>query len=509
MRFIKFFIFGSLLTFFVMVITNIFLGMGSNSGLTQDYILNIIFSIMFVLLFGVFITGLFFFLTKIKRNKTKHFFIVIAVLSVILQIMLVLFIPAGLHTDMLTVFDNAKNFLNGNFSAFNVGNYLSRYPNNIGYTLFVSGILSFFKNSILIVRLVNVIFTTLTMFYTYLLFIKMFPRFKEYSLSVYAIAFLFVPAILMNNLFYGDISSISFCVIGVYYAMRYVETSKYRYLLLSSLLIMLGNFMRGSGVIFLGAIIVYFIFQFILSDTKPFIKLKGFVSIVVLIAFFCLPVQVFDFVGLQTGIIKEPIYTHSIPIVSWVEMGIPGNGSLGRWNNDNNKIVKETGYDKNKATDLIFAKLSDKLVEKGPIQSVVDYYDKMMYLWSDGSFEAEFYGMPTGKASKNFKYLYQTPISKYINQNQDFTLILQWIFKYSYLWLLIFASAYLIFTIKRKKFEFEIGVYLIGGFILFYLFWEIKIRYIFGVYPFLLIIALAGLSEVVDKLRRWRFNRKS
>ncbi len=453
---------------------------------------------VFLLLFIFFSVG--HILTQFNEKKT-----ILTILSIYftVQVLYILMFPVNAYEDAAIVEGFAREFLHGKFSSLEVGNYLGYYPNNIGITLLFSFLYLLFPDNLLTLRFCNVIFSTLTSWLTYKLYKELFPDERNSSCGILLMTVCFLPAIILNNLTYGDTISTSLCTAGLLNSVKFVKTSHMKYMLCTALLFMLGNFTRSVALLFLLAVLVYWTLnsKFLRSTLN---SKKVIAGIILAILVFSLPLRLFSFIGFKSGIIAEPVGTHANPVWRWINIGFPSDSKLGYWDGGRNTTIFVSRYkcDPKKASRYFIHDVIDKYQTLGIKNTLKGYAKKTFWTWTEGTYNVNFYGLSQTLKPENFK-LYDTPLIKYAEPDDAiFRGALDW-YLHTCNWItLALVAYYLWYCIRYKDFKAELLVYTILFYLGFYFFWEVKSRYLFGLYPILIILSYNSIGLIVKKGQR-------
>lgn len=461
---------------------------GDKPGWVKEDPVSLALTVLILLLIFLFIYKLG---DMLERFTRKQAVFMVLYLSVILQVLVILYLPAIQFADQNVVNQISMRILDGNFADFRQKGYLNRYPNNIGISVFLAMIYKVFPQSLLVPKLLNVALSTITSYLIFRIYEETdFPK-RNNGYGILIFSGFFPPMLLLNNLVYNDIIATTFFVGSVYNAIRYVKTQKWQHLVYAGALIICGDFFRQVGILLLIAITLYFIVK-----KLNFIKTILFLGIVLILC--KLPLFVLNNYLMDTGKIKEPIGKNSIPIHMWLHMGMNPK-SMGYWDNfySYNVYIKEGNYNKEKSIEL-YTDMIKKNIEESGIEGLASLYlKKNVWLWTEGTYQAEYYGIGS------WGYLYRTYFTDLLGGNQWFRDLTRWGLHASNLLMLGLVLAGLLHSVlKRHKYPFVLAAIVLLGFIGFYTLWEIKPRYIYVTYPYLILMSYYGLSFVADKLSR-------
>ena len=452
----------------------------------QDTILLIV---TVILLLGIFIL-VYRLSEKLGRFGRKQVVWTILYLSLVIQVLYILYLPAKQFADQNIVNQISLDMINGKFTAFQKKGYLYQYPNNVGITLLLTIIYRIFLNSLLVPKLLNVVFSSATAYLVFRTYEETCRPEDGKGYGILLFAGFFPPMILLNNLVYNDIIATTLFAGVVFEAVRYVRIKKLRHLILAGLYIISGNFLRQVGIILLIAATLYFAIKRIRT-----IKILAFFVIVIIVC--RLPMTAVNYYLLHTGKISEPIGLNSIPIHMWINMGM-NEKKFGYWDNAQslNIYMREGGWDKAKSTDIYMTMIKQNIQEKGILRIARVYAKKDIWLWTEGTYQAEYYGIGS------WGYLYPTFATKLFTNNNLLRDYARWILHTTNYLMLALSCVGLIRSIRKKShYPLILPAIVLLGFIGFYTIWEIKPRYIYLIYPYLILMAYHGLGIVSDGLK--------
>jgi hypothetical protein len=461
---------------------------GDKPGWMKEDPVSLILTVMILLLLFILVYKLGKFLDKLSRRQALF---TVLYISAIIQVLVILYLPAIQFADQNAVNQIAMRVLEGNFADFRHKGYLNRYPNNIGITIFLTMIYKVFPNSLLVPKLLNVVLSSITSYLMFRIYEEAdFTKYnKGYGILIFA--GFFPPMLLLNNLVYNDIIATTFFVWSVFNAIRYVKTRKWQQLVYAGALIIAGDFFRQVGILILLSITLYFIIKKV-----HIVKTLIFIGAIFVLCKF--PLFVLNNYLLDTGKIGEPIGKNAIPVHMWLHMGM-NERSMGYWDNfySYNVYIKEGNWNKEKSTEL-YTDMIKKNVEENGIAGLAELYlKKNIWLWTEGTYQAEYYGIGS------WGYLYPTFFTSLLDNNQSVRDIVRWILHASNILMLGLVCIGLIHSVVKKyKYPFILSAIVLLGFIGFYTLWEIKPRYIYVTYPYLILMSYYGLNIVMNKLSK-------
>jgi len=412
-------------------------------------------------------------------------------LSLAVQVLYIILLPADQFADQTAVNRIALELINGNFSAFQRGGYLYQYPNNIGITLLLSVVYRLFPQSMLVPKLLNAVCSTVTSWLVMRIYEESIPGRRGRSYGILLLSGFFLPTLLLNNLVYDDIYASTLFAAAVYYAIRFSKSRKWRHLVWTGLFIALGNFLRHLGLIFLIAAVLFLV----LEKAGP---LKIMVLAGMTLLLFRLPMAWVNSWLLDKEQIREPVGKNSVPIHMWIHMGM-NEERFGYWDNSfsYNIYLREGGLNKEKSAKIYSGLIKEKLQGDKLIKTVKVYIRKNLWLWTEGTYQAEYYGIGS------WGYLYPTFASRYLEHNEPARDWVRWIMHAGNFLVLLLALYGLAADLREgKSYPLILPAIVFLGFVGFYTLWEIKPRYIYPASPYLVLMCYYGLSRLAGRYFR-------
>ena len=176
-----------------------------------------------------------------------------------------------------------------------------------------------------------------------------------------------------------------------------------------------------------------------------------------------------------------------LPIASWLYMGL----------NTEEFGFQDNSHDENRTMEDVVVRL--KSYSPNTIFQLA--VKKTFWTWTDGTYQAERYGLGTYAENETDKFAYKTPLTSYaLNPGTGmYDLLETWMHAQYY----VLAGLAIIGAYKvRKDRRWDTIVLLFVGFFLFYLIWEIKSRYIFSLYPFMYMFGYMAFRRETDIVKR-------
>ncbi len=410
--------------------------------------------------------------------------ICLLLLSVYLQISAILLFQIKLTADWEVVYGISQKLSMGDLTSIQKGGYLFAYPNNLGLTIYFVIVNFITNNNIFIIRLLNVLWAVLTTILLNKLYKEFYPSKSEAEKSrFYIFTVFFIPALFMSNLVYNEVLSTMLFLGAVYETSKFVETKRNIDLMGAIIFLSFANFIRGIGLLFLISILTYlFIFKI---NWKYLLAFSVFTFVG-----FSLPLQIVNLAYFKTGRIAEPIGKNSVPISKWIHLGL-NETYFGYWDQGESYSIyaNDADWKKEKANSIFVENIKDKLNSYGIQGTLGIYFKKLVWLWTEGTYQSVYLGM---SHSSPGGYVAETPISRTFDEHENYREIFKTPMYFANLASLVIIFLFLAIEIYRGRwrvFDKEIILILIIlSFILFYLIWEVKPRYIYPVYPYLLLM---------------------
>ena len=450
--------------------------------------------VLSVMIYFIIVIILYKLLSKFNHNKIKK---TICIIGCFLCLLTVFLIPVAPYADQAAMVGIANNILNGNFIDFAKNEYLSLYPFNTGYVMFLipfAYVANLFSiNAGVLVKIANVVFTTLTGYYLAKIFENYFKEKAKYSILLLIIFFTSISILTMNNLVYGDIPGIFFFILSIYFFMK-ENDNKTRDYILSFVFCAIGNIFRNIGLILLIALILH-----LLATSKTKYKhlafsLVGFVFVY------------FGFSLLQSVLFSKsfPYGSDGMPVFSWIQMGF--SGEVGYWvGYEILDIWKSDAYTNQEKVQMYIDNIVSLLKEM-KLEGFIELMSrKMHYLFGEGTFQIILYGLGEEETILYNGYgawYYQTFMTDLLKNGSP---LKNNLVDYAYTWNM-FAMILSVISILKNIKKKNIMITFFAGLIAFYCLWEIKARYIFTLLPIYIFLITDVLSSVLEiKL----FNKKA
>ena len=436
---------------------------------------------------------------RVAAGRTFWLFTVITLAAGTAYVLMTQLSPGS---DPAKVYEVAMQWRQGDFSAFQEGGYLFRYP-------FQSGIIFFFyllsflfgEGNYVGPQMLNVICLAVI----YGLLAKLFPlsgdveevgggKFRGLQPAVYLSLLVWTPLAFYVTYLYGILPGMALSLGAVCFALRYLSTRKYRYIAAASLCMGLATVIKMNCLIYLIAIACFLVYDAIdlLFLSKGEHRRKWAVSLL-FIACMGLSVVVCGKVNdrLVERITGQELGEGEV-MLSWVVMGLqeaplgPGgyNGYIG-------DVFTACHYDTEQITavsledlNIIMTKMSENPLDEG----VSFFARKTAFQWNDPTFICL-----DRTRGRNGAVTMPVWLKSLIYGRGGVYLSI--LLNYMQTLILLCALLYILFRWRsRNLYELMGAVVFLGGF-LFHMFWESSASYTIPYFILLIPYAVCGMAE--------------
>jgi Dolichyl-phosphate-mannose-protein mannosyltransferase len=317
----------------------------------------------------------------IKKNICyKKQIILILICGFILRGLWLLNINSIPISDFRVIYECGQEFLSGNTGMFWGHSYIARFPHLTIMVLYMALMIKVFPtNNIIMMKLVNLTLGVLTIYIIYLLCRELFNS-KKKGIYAASLASIFPPFITYTGVFCTENIAIPLYLLSIYIFILVIKNKKSKYyLILSGLLLSIGNLFRMVAPI---VVIAYAIYILIYLKDKIIHKLRNIALYIVPYVAFLVLISV----TLQSLKITEfPLWKGSEPKVTSILKG-SNLESNGRWNEEDAAIVEKYNYDYEKIQDASLEIIKERLTKTPPLELVKFYIKKIALQWNEGDF---------------------------------------------------------------------------------------------------------------------------
>lgn len=404
-------------------------------------------------------------------------------------------------SDPAKVWAVAMQWRQGDFSAFEEGGYLFRYPFQSGIILYFY-LLSFVfgAGNYVAVQLVNVF--CLVVIYGLLAKLTVFfwPR-KGLRNLVYIGLLIWSPLAFYVTYLYGILPGMALSLGAVWFASRYFLKRRYRYIAISSLCMGAATVLKMNCLVWLIAIACFLVYDMIdsLFLTKEPQPKKWTASLLFIL---CLAGSVILCNGCSNRIVERIVgqeLPEGIPMISWVVMGLQDAPMApGTYNGFICDVYTEAAYDTEKAVEATKQEIKSTVGElmENPLDYGIPFFArKTAFQWNDPTF-ITLICTRDREAAVEIPALLQSLI--YGSGSVRYSLLL------NDLQTLIWAGALLYVLLRwnsRNLYELMGAVVFLGGY-LFHMIWESGASYTIPYFAALIPYAVCGMAEWVEFMEK-------
>lgn len=459
-------------------------------------ILEIIFSIAFVVLLAIF--------CKKILNKIHSEFIILPIIIAWLFIFIgwVDLMHLAPTADQAAV-DEIATFLinNNNVAPYLVnGQYLSYYPFQLGIAYIFSIIYRIFGQNYMNIQYINVLCSLLNMFLLFLISKEIFKEEKIQKILVLLVGIFGLYFMFFNVHVYGNIIGLTLALLSLLFTLIYLRTNKFYNIILAGLFISISIIAKSNYNIFLCGIIAVLILNII----KKW-NLKEIIVLPIIVVSILAVNTTYNLIILKKYNVKLPKGT---PMLTYVYMGMnkPTDMSPGWYNADGLILFRSSGFDYDKTVIKTKALINERLsyFAHNPKEFISYYSQKIASTWLNPTFQAIWCSVPAFRYSFNSEYaeyleFHQTAISM-VDYKGTLYNIEENIFNIYQIIIFIFAGIGIFLSAKENNLsKILLPIIFIGG-LLFHILWETKAIYVLQYYFLLLPYTAFGLNFIFDKL---------
>ncbi len=198
----------------------------------------------------------------IKKVRIKHFGIFIFLVALIIRIISVIVLNVDICDDFKTMYMASRDLINGNLS-FLKDSYFVYFSYQLGHVVYQAFLLKII-NSVLFLKMVNCIITSLTILFIYLITRKIF---NENTSRVVVFSYLFyLYPLYLNSVLTNQLLPALLVLIVIYLLVS--RDLNYKIILICSLILALANIFRTESIVIIIGIVVYIISNFKKENIK-------------------------------------------------------------------------------------------------------------------------------------------------------------------------------------------------------------------------------------------------
>lgn len=389
---------------------------------------------------------------------------------------------------------SAAEFIAGNYSSLEKGQYLYKFPHQLGITFIFECIYRIFgSENYQAIMILNVVMSAGILNNLYKI-LSMHSDKNKVRNMYWIMATGCIPLAFYAFFTYGTIIGLYFATSGFYLLMRYYESGKCRYYIWGFLALALAVIAKSNFQIFLIATFLVMLFASI-KDKKYNRIIMAFLLLIALAS----PNLIKGYYEQTSGIEASK----GTPATLFIAMGLQegdkenGCGADGWYNAYNSTTMNAVECDYDKANGIgkenIVARI-EKFAEN-PAMAVSFAFEKIVTQWNEPTFQT-FWML---KIRDNHDELSEVAASLLYGEANK---VLQ---KYMKIYMIfMWLGSFVYYYVNRKEMDIWkllTGVIVIGGFI-FHLFWEGKALYIMPYFVMSLVASSQGVLVLVDWIEK-------
>lgn len=425
---------------------------------------------------------------KLESLDEKKLFGLLAAIYTAMAFYLIFNVDNVIRADAKTVFNVALDVKNGSYNAFQPGQYMYRYPHQLGLMVY-DRILSAFSENPLFLFYVNFLLALGINYLGWQISNELF-RDKLTNVLTILLSFAFLPQLFFILFAYSLIPGFFFLMLGFYQALQYVRTERTRNLVVMVLSVGISVLLKQNFLIGGIAIIIWLFLHFL--ENK---KVRLLAVMAALVLSMILPLE-----GLKAwyGTAAGVKLNNSSPTVLWIAMGTDIDNSTrgpGWYDSSSWNLYNASGYNTAVASELGKQKLAEnwEKMKAEPARARRFFLDKTISQWCDPMYESVW----TGPLEDCGQYTH-TEILQSLYTGGTWAAGIADYLKTLCIGLWVFALLFLIFSGGKQTGWEMLYLYFIGG-LLFHTFWEGKSQYTYT-YLFVLIpFAAYAFRQVMAK----------
>lgn len=367
--------FTNFVTYSLVILFLILFGTSAHSVYENYRDLNMV-NIILILIYSVLTISLIYSILK-KVNKKKLLYVIIFS-GFVLRLIWALSTNSFPISDFRTMYDAANNLLDGDTSAFKGLGYFARFPHMMTYSLFLAQIIKTFgNNALFVVKMLNVVLSTSSIIFVYLICNSIFKDYKRTLLGAFFMAIL-PSSILYVPVYCSENIAIPFYLASIYFFILVLNNKKNSLLLiLSGLILSIGHLFRMVAYI---VIIAYLMYIIIYDSENLKIKLK---NIFLLIAPFTIVFILFSNFLIAENITDRKLWDGSEPNITSAVRG-SNIKSGGSWNPEDAEFISNLLENRDELEKASKERILTRYTTTPPLDLVMFFVKKFDSQWSHG-----------------------------------------------------------------------------------------------------------------------------
>lgn len=325
------------------------------------------------------ITTSLFLISVKKRFNNRVILVGIIIFAFLLRLLWVLSIDSLPTSDFQGMYERSELFLKGEYYIFKGDNYYARFPHLTIPVLYYAFIRYISPIPLVTLKLINVISSTIGVFICYLIGKEVFNSYKK-AICIGYVSAIYPATISYTATYCPENIAITFYLISIYYFILVMKGKKTnKYLLLSGLVLFLGNLFRMVASVVIIAYLIYIVIYF-----KKQIK-DRFVAGVFILLSFIIPLIIISNILKYKGITEYDLWKGSES--PWTSILKGSNmSSFGRWNEEDAKLVSSYNGDYCKTEEAAKDIVEKRYTQVSLIKLIEFFTVKYTFQWREGDF---------------------------------------------------------------------------------------------------------------------------
>lgn len=410
----------------------------------------------------------------------------------------------GAACDAGHVNEITKSFMVGDYATPFTWNYLQIYPFQIEMAAYFQLIYSIFGvENFLAFQVINTICVVLVMYLLQRITYEIFENELLVKWEV-VISLLLWPFFLFVTLVYGDIPGFTLAVCAVYFTIRYIKSSAWKYVFFIGLCFLFGIPIKENNAIFLVAFLITMVLKIMQDKTW-----KPFVAALLVLVMSQMGARAIDQYYISKAGLPEML--KGTPKISWMVMGIQYTDETGHecgwYNGFNMNVFMESNGDYEVATQKSVEALKEAAIYHlhHPRHAVKYYYHKFVSQWNDPTFQSQ---LMNEWYSRHVK---QTKAWEFFNYGFGRKILYHFMNIFHFIVFFFLSIGGWMFLRQWNLPGAYVLLNTFGGMMFHELVWESKGRYILPYYVIMIPFAALGIYCLVQwldqKLAVWRERR--
>ena len=402
-----------------------------------------------------------------------------------IAISFVLLLPIYPISDMKYVSDGTLMLAKGDIAGIKETDYLQSIVYNLKVSAFYALFVSFLPKTVISIRLVNVALYILTFVATGKICKNIFNKFEKTGVIITASV---IPLIAFTNNIYFDLPVLCLGSWALYF---YTRNKNLKNMIISAVFLGITANLRISAYVFAIAIVIDFVFSSIknnrMKEKRTLLCLILFIAIVLVIPY------------LGDVIVKHFFRTEESENVSiwplfWMGINEPEFGMM------HNEYAEYT--------QMRFHDFWSLLTSRSFKQNCEIFGKKILWMWTQGTYQCQRYGFGYDMDDPSLKYIYQTFLTgAFMKSTYIIPATIIVVARAQYMALFFLMMVGIAHIVKNKEYDkYRTFTYLFFGTFLILILYEMKARYVFHLLTLMIVFAVLGLKSLQERTKIKQIN---